>query len=435
MQNFFNSNYLKNFLNSPTKKRLAENFLSLSALQAVNYLLPLITLPYLVRVLGPEKFGLIAFAQAFIAYFIILTNYGFNLSATREISINRDKKEKISEIFNSVMMVKFLLGVLSFFILVLLLIFVPKFRNDWLVYIFTFGMVIGQILFPVWFFQGMERMKYITFLNTIAKLIFTVCIFVFVRQVSDYIYVPLLNSIGFLIAGILSIWIIFKNFKIKFIFPQLTSIKHEFKEGGYIFISRLSISFYTVSNVFVLGLLTNNTVVGIYSAAEKLITAIKGIVGVILQVMFPYVSKIAKESYSKALNVVNYELKLFVVLVLISCFVGYFLSHNIVFLIFGQKFESSGLIMQILILTIPVITVSAILGQQILLNFGLKKLFTISIVYMSFIHLIMLPIMVYFWKAVGAAIAVLVTEALILIFRLIGLFKMKRDIFWRLTKW
>jgi len=87
MQNFFNSNYLKNFLNSPTKKRLAENFLSLSALQAVNYLLPLITFPYLVRVLGPEKFGLIAFAQSFIQCFNILTDYDFNLSTTREVSI------------------------------------------------------------------------------------------------------------------------------------------------------------------------------------------------------------------------------------------------------------------------------------------------------------------------------------------------------------
>lgn len=99
MQKFLDLNYWKNiFTGSPTRRRLTENFLSLSALQVVNYLLPLVTLPYLVRVLGSEKFSLIAFAQAFIAYFIILTNYGFNLSVTREISINRDNKKRFQEL-------------------------------------------------------------------------------------------------------------------------------------------------------------------------------------------------------------------------------------------------------------------------------------------------------------------------------------------------
>lgn len=141
------------------RKTLLENFLSLGALQIVSYVIPLINLPYLSRILGVEMFGLVFFAFAFMQYFIMLTDYGFGLSATREIAINRHNKNNLSNIFSAVTFIKLCLLLVSFLILCLMIIFIPKLHENWLVFLLSFLMVVGNAIYPVWFFQGMERMK------------------------------------------------------------------------------------------------------------------------------------------------------------------------------------------------------------------------------------------------------------------------------------
>ena len=403
---------LKFQLQDNDKRRLLENFLSLSVLQGANYILPLITLPYLVRVLGPEKFGLIAFAQAFIGYFIILTNYGFNLSATREISINRDKKEKVSEIFNSVMIVKFLLGILSFFILALILIFIPKFRNDWLVYIFTFGMVIGQILFPVWFFQGMERMKYITILNIIAKGIFTICIFIFIRKMADYLYVPLINSMGFLVAGGLSLRIVSKDFGIKFILPSFEAIKYQLKEGWHIFISTVAISLYTTSNTFILGLFTNNTIVGYYAAAEKIVKAVQGLLVPISQTAYPHISKLASESKERALNFIRKLVKIVGGISFIISLSIFIFAKLIVNIILGPQYQQSIIVLRILAFLPFMIGLATVYATLFLLGFGYIKTWSRIIIGSSVLDIIFVLIFVGIFPLahIGVSISWVLTE-------------------------
>lgn len=290
---------IKSFTNSENKKQLLSNFFYLSVLQGANYLLPLLTVPYLIQILGMEHFGLLAFAGGVIAYFQIITNYGFNLTATKEISIHRDDKAKVTEIFSSVMIVKSILMIISFVLLSLLVFSFEKFRDDALIYLLTFGTVIGDLLFPVWFFQGMERMKYITYLNVLSKLIFTIAIFIFIKQQSDYYLVPVLTSFGFIIAGIWSLVIIKKDFGIWFEWQTISHLKSYLDDGKAIFLQQFYVSLYSRINIIFLGMFTNNTIVGYYSVVEKILAVPMSLFLVAVQAYYPYSAKAHKESAVK----------------------------------------------------------------------------------------------------------------------------------------
>jgi len=404
------SKVAKRLFATDTRKRLFENFLSLSVLQVASYILPLITLPYLVRVLGPEKFGLIAFSQAFVGYFQMLTDYGFNLSATRDISINRDNKEKVSEIFSSVMIIKFSLLLASLVIMSAIVFSFEKFRQDWLIYYLAFGIILGQTLFPVWLFQGMERMKYITFLNILSRLIFTVAIFVFIRHTSDYLYVPLLNSLGAIIAGLLAMWVVFRNFNLGFKMPSFANIKYHLKEGWYIFISTVAISLYTTSNVFILGLFTNNTIVGYYSAAEKIIRAVQGLLGPVSQTMYPYVSKLMNESKEAGIKFIRKITLLIGGFSFVLSLIIFIFADLIVKTILGNQYIKSIIILKILAFLPFIIGLSNVFGIQTMLTLNYKKAFSNILIFASVINISLAFILVPMFQDIGISISVVLSE-------------------------
>lgn len=329
-------NKIKNIANTEDKKRLLSNFISLSVLQGANYILPLITLPYLVRVLGVEYFGLLAFATAMIAYFNIITDYGFDLTATKEISIYRDNKEKVIEIFSSVMSIKFMLMIFSFILMSIIVFSFEKFSVNWEVYFLTFGTVVGQVFFPVWFFQGMERMKYITYLNILAKSIFTVAIFVFVHEQSDFWIVPLLTSIRFIIAGIWSLVLVKKEFDTSFAFQSVATIKHYFIDGWYVFISRIYVSLYTTTNVILLGIFANNTAVGYYSIVEKIVVAIGGLFGPANQAVYPYLARKYKKNFHQFVEMLKKISFVFIFVSFWFVMIAEIFRDDIIYLITGS---------------------------------------------------------------------------------------------------
>jgi len=404
--------YLQKILKNNNYANLRDNFLSLTTLQIANYILPLITLPYLVRVLGPEKYGLIAFATAFIAYFQLLTDYGFNLSATQSVSINRDNKKELSTIFSSVMISKFLLMSINFIILLIILFCFSEFRKDSLFYILTFGTVIGNVLFPVWFFQGMEKMKYITLLNVTAKILFTVAIFIFINDVADYIFVPLLNSLGYIIAGTLGLWIVRKKYGLKITYTSFNDIKLQLIEGWHVFISTAANSLLITSNTFILGLFTSTTVVSYYSVAEKVVVAVMGLIYPLTQTIFPHINRLVDESPAKGIIFLRKITKLVSIFGLITSVLLFIFAEFIVNILFGSQYGPAIEVMRILSFIPFIMGLSQVFGIQTMLTFNLKKAYSIIIIILGISNVLLALILVPLFQQVGTAISFITIQTI-----------------------
>lgn len=396
-------------------KTILENMLSLTGLQFASYILPLITLPYLTWILGPELFGLTQYAISLITYFQFFTDYGFNLSATRELAIVKDDNDKVSRIFNSVMFIKIILCIISFIITLLLITFISKFNQDAIIYLLTFGMVIGYILFPTWLFQGMEYMKYTSILNILGKVIFTVLIFLLIHQKEDYILVPIINSLGLIIVGILGLYIAITKFNIKLNIPSKEDIKYHLKEGWHVFISTIAINMYTTTNTFLLGLITNNTLVGYYSIAEKMILAVNGLLNPISQALYPFISRSVNDDKKTSIIFIRKLTKLMAVVGLILSLGLFIFSKTIILTLFGSNYASSIILLQIMSIIPLAVSLSTIFGIETMLTFNYKKAFTTIVMLGGLLDIIVGIILIYLLKEVGIAISFTITEIFITI--------------------
>lgn len=384
-------------------------------LQGLNIILPLITLPYLIRILGVDYFGLLSFSFAFITYFQIVTDYGFNSTGTRDISLAIEDSEKQNLIFNQIMSAKLLLVVLSFFAMMSIVFLFEIFRTYWLIYLFSFGSVLGQAIFPVWYFQGIQKMKYITYLNLFTKVIFTAALFVFVRQKSDYYLVPVFNALGFIFAGIFALYYIHKDFNIKFKIQPLRGIIEQLQKSKYIFLSELKISLFTNTNTLILGLIAGNQAVGYFSAAEKLARAIGNLQTPISNTIFPYLSKEMAldklQTIQKIKKITILGTILFSILILFCfCFADWIIE-----IIYGKAMFSSVLIFRILII-IPLLSfLDTMFGKQILLNLGKDNLYFRVIVFATILNFAINFILTHFYQELGTAITLIFTQIFIVL--------------------
>ncbi len=387
--------------NQSTLKRLGDNFASLVLLQGINYLVPLIVFPYLVRVLGIDGFGLYSFILAIIMYGVMLSDYGFDLSATRLISLHSHNKTKTDEIFSTVMVIKFGIALLYLLVLTLLILFIDKLSQNASLYYIAFGLVIGQVLFPVWFFQGIEKMRYITILNALAKIIFTVLILIYVHTPDDLYLVLLFNALGAVIAGIIALYVAVKNFNISFYLPSLEQIKFYLKDGWYIFTSRIAVELYVTANVIILGFFASNAIVGYYSIVEKIVRAVGSLLEPLTRTVFPYLAKVYEQSHELFFK---RNRQLFFLILSIMLPVALLVFFNASWILGIVSGDTPTPLMITLLQIFSFILVFFLYGHQftnMLVTLGETKLLNNIVMIAGLINIIAAPIVIYLFSVVG----------------------------------
>ena len=399
---------------------LRKNLSYLFILQNFNYIIPLLLLPYLTRTLGAENFGKIAFAQAFITYFILITDFGFNTSATQDIVRSRTDKAALSKFFWSITVTKSLLGIASLIVLVILLIVIPKLQQMYVLLLIASSGILSTIIFPVWLFQGLEKMSYITLFNVIPKILVLIFTFVFVKLKSDYTLALGIQSLGTLLSAIACAFIIINQRIVKLYYPNISNIKSTITEGWHIFASSLATNIYTTTNTVVLGFLSSNIAVGIFSASEKIVRSLISLFSSVSQVTFPRINTYYQESVEKAVNFGNKVLKY----TFISTFsIGIFLfigAPLIVKVLFGiTQFSEVIIILRISSFIPCLATCNGIMATNFLITFGLKKYLFIVVAIGGLFSLLTIVPTVLFFQARGVAIIATLTEILITIMLLV----------------
>ncbi len=408
-------------------KTQIKNFSSLTILNIANYVFSLITFPYVVRVIGVEKFGLINFAAAFVAYFGLLTDYGFSWSATQLISLNRDEKSKLDKNYSAVISIKIILILISFILLSLIIFFIDFFHQNYELYYLSFLFIVGTSIFPNWFFQGIEKMSYIANITIFFRAVSVVSIFLFIRSPKDYLLLVAITGTTTLLIGIYSLGFIQWKFKIRFVFPQKDEIIFYLKYSREYFISNIGISLYTNTNTFILGLFASNTVVGYWAAADKIRYAFMAVYGTFNKTIFPYLTKLINEDFEGAIRKVKKILRLGGMITFAVSLLLFLFSSQISLIFLGEAYSNSIPILQIISWLPFIIYLSNILGIQLMLNLGFKKTFAKIILFAAIINLTLSFIIVPVFFAIGTAAAVTVTEIFVTLATY--LFLRKKNIF------
>ncbi len=393
---------------------LLKNTIMLYILQFSTYFLSLVTVPYQTRVLGPVVYGYIGVAIAIMTYFQMFMDFGFLLSATEDVSKNRDDKDYVNRKLTSITVLKLFLAAISMAIMISLCFTVPMFAQNKALYIIYIIAYAVNALLPDYLYRGIEQMTAITVRTVLIKVFFTVMIFVFLKKPEDYLVMPIMLLVGNVIA-LLGVYVhLYKKLGYRFTKVSFSELKSDFKRSLGFFFSRIASTVYSTTNTIIIGFVDKTgTITGYYTSADKIFTTAKNGLSPVSDSLYPYMIK------NKDFKLVKKILILLMPIIIFGCVIVGVFSEFICGLIFGKEFVGTAPVLVAMLPAIVAILPSFILGFPTLGAMGLSKYANTSIIVGTITHIVGLSALALsgHLSAVSLAAMTSVSEWAILLFR------------------
>lgn len=393
------------------RRRLVQNVLTLSGVDFVMYALPLVTVPYLVRVLGVDAWGTLAFYQSFAIILSQVIEFGFKWSGTRDVAQNRKEPAELSKILAGVLGGKAILVIVGVVAAILLASMVPALGRSSLLLSLALLWASGLGLNVIWFYHGLERMRLAAGLTASSKLIATIGVFVLVRSPEDAWKVLLLYAGAAWIASLMGLLLIHRS--IPFQRPTFALGIATLRPAVTFFIFNSAVSFYTIANVFILGLFASPRIVGYYAGAEKISKALLMLLTPVSRALYPRVSYLAQSARERAADLVRLEMKILVAGAVAMSAGAIFFAPLIVRIILGGEFGRSVPIVQLGALLPLIIVPNLVLGTHWMISLGLERPYLKIVLAAGVLNFSLAILMAPRYGAIGMMLAVVITEVFV----------------------
>lgn len=395
-------------------RRLGENIAALSVLQVANSVVPLITVPYLARVLHLAQFGQLAFAQALVLYFDIFVDYGFNLSASRAVACCRDSQDALSIQFWKTIAARIVLALVSAAVLTILVLCVPQLRAAPMLYAGAFLTVLGTALFPVWFFLGIEEMRYITIAHSSARLLTIPALLLWVHGPNDVAVAAAIQGSVPVWAALIVVPVLWKKLAHRFLWPSPDQIVALLRSGWQLFLSSAASATNAATTPVLLQLVAGNAEVGYFTAADKVIRAVAALANSATLSLYPHLTALKSRSDRSALLLIRRSSIWLTALSSAASLAIFFLAPLAGPMLWGPRFVPAVGVLRCLAPLPILLALINNFGTQTLLVFGLDSLISRISLFCTLLNAVLTMLLGRVFGATGAALAIVATACVML---------------------